>query len=225
MTASVADGGALELNHASSEVVSFAGGTGSLVLDQPANFNGQIAGFTGTAPDATHSDAIDLVGIDYNSSAFSETFDATTGSLTVTDGAHSASFKFDDFAAKLDFASDHHGGTLITDPPAAASSSDVHANTVREVSGDQFVFKNAPGIAGQNTIDSLQGNQPGSNLDHLPSHLHETASESLWSLSDIPQSKADLSLDLNPDDLHHQNLMRNFALAHPHLNDFILSGH
>jgi len=63
--ATIASGGSLELNAPSSEVVSFAAGTGSLVLNQPESFTGQIVGFTGTAPDPAHSDTIDLIGIDY----------------------------------------------------------------------------------------------------------------------------------------------------------------
>ena len=47
---------------------------GELVLGDASAFSGQISGFAGTAPDAGHSDVIDLVGINYNSSAFSETY-------------------------------------------------------------------------------------------------------------------------------------------------------
>jgi hypothetical protein len=118
----VASGGSLDINAASSESVTFAGGTGSLILDQPAGFTGHIIGFTGTAPDAAHSDTIDLVGIDFNSSQFAESYNSSTGLLTVTDGTHNASFTFDNFAATLVFASDSKGGTLIADPPASGGS-------------------------------------------------------------------------------------------------------
>jgi hypothetical protein len=104
--------------------VTFTGGTGGLVLNDPSGFSGQIIGFTGTAPDAAHSDTIDLVGINYNSANFAESYNSTTGLLMVTDGSNSASFTFDNFNATLDFASDGDGGTLITDPPATGSSSD-----------------------------------------------------------------------------------------------------
>jgi VCBS repeat-containing protein len=121
-SATIASGGSLELDAASSESVTFTGGTGSLVLDQPAGFTGHIVGFTGTAPDAAHSDTIDLLGIDFNSSHFAESYSASTGLLTASDGTHEASFTFDNFNATLDFASDGKGGTLITDPPAAGVS-------------------------------------------------------------------------------------------------------
>jgi hypothetical protein len=121
-TATIASGGSLELTAASSESVTFAGGTGSLVLDQPAGFTGHIIGFTGTAPDAAHSDTIDLVGINFSSSQFTESYNPSTGLLTVSDGVQNASFTFDNFNATLCFASDGKGGTLITDPPVSGVS-------------------------------------------------------------------------------------------------------
>ncbi len=63
----IADGANAELSGPSSETVTFTGATGSLVIDDPVDFTGHIAGFTGTAPDAEHSDTIDLAGIDFNS--------------------------------------------------------------------------------------------------------------------------------------------------------------
>ena len=120
--ATIAAGASLDIGTASSETVTFTGGTGSLVLADPEAFSGQIVGFTGTAPDAANSDTIDLVGINYDSPNFAETYNATTGLLTVTDGTNSASMTFDNFNATLDFASDGDGGTLITDPPATGSS-------------------------------------------------------------------------------------------------------
>ena len=108
----------------SSDTVTFNEPTGALVLNDPESFTGQIVGFTGTAPDAAHSDTIDLVGINYDSSNFAESYNSSTGLLTVTDGSNSASFTFDNFNATLDFASDGNGGTLITDPPATGSAGD-----------------------------------------------------------------------------------------------------
>jgi hypothetical protein len=96
------------------------GTTGNLVLSDASNYSGQISGFTGTAPDAAHSDTIDVVGINYDSAQFSETYTASTGLLSVSDGSNSASFTFDNFGGTLDFASDGSGGTLITDPPSTA---------------------------------------------------------------------------------------------------------
>jgi hypothetical protein len=122
--ATIAAGASLDLSTPSSENVTFAGGTGALVLNDPESFSGQIIDFTGTAPNAAHSDTVDLVGINYDSSQFADTYNSATGLLTVTDGTHSASITFDDFNATLDFASDGDGGTLITDPPSTGSASE-----------------------------------------------------------------------------------------------------
>ena len=135
---------------------------GELVLGDASGFSGQISGFTGTAPDPAHSDAIDLVGINYNSSAFSETYNASNGLLTVTDGTHAASFTFDNFNGTLSFASDGNGGTLITDPAATGGS-----NTSVSVGGpgnDTFVFQ--PGI-GAETIGNFNPRADTLELDHF----------------------------------------------------------
>ena len=120
----IATGGTLAVNAPFHEAVTFAGGTGTLALDQPNTFSGQISGFTGTTPDPAHSDTIDLVGINYNSPHFSEAYNASTGLLTVSDGTNAASLTFVNFDGTLNFASDGNGGTLITDPPKASSSYD-----------------------------------------------------------------------------------------------------
>jgi hypothetical protein len=119
ITATIAAGATLAINSPSNETVTFNGGTGALVLNDPGAFSGQIVGFTGTAPDAAHSDTVDLIGINYDSAQFAESYNSATGLLTITDGTHSASITFDNFNATLDFASDGNGGTLITDPPLA----------------------------------------------------------------------------------------------------------
>ena len=118
MTDTIAAGGTLDISAPSDDTVTFTGGTGSLILSQPESFTGQIVGFTGTAPDASHSDTIDLIGINYDLSQFAESYNSTTGLLTLTDGTNTVSLTFDDFNATLDFASDGNGGTLVTDPPA-----------------------------------------------------------------------------------------------------------
>ena len=123
-TTTIHSGAALDIVAASTQNIGFAndqGDTGMLVLDDPAQFTGQISGFAGTAPETSHSDAIDLVGINYNSPGFSETYDASTGRLTVCDGSTTANLTFANLSGALDFASDGHGGTLITDPPASST--------------------------------------------------------------------------------------------------------
>jgi hypothetical protein len=126
---SVTSGGSLTVDAASNATATFAGSTGTLVLEQPGNFTGHIDDFTGTAPNLAHSDAIDLAGINYNSGHFAETYNASSGLLTVTDGSHSASLTFDNFSGTLDFASDGNGGTLITDPPQTGATQDTSTDS------------------------------------------------------------------------------------------------
>jgi hypothetical protein len=115
-------GATATISGASSQTVGFAAGSlGTLVLDNPESFTGHIENFTGTAPDAAHSDVIDLVGINYDSGHFSESYNASTGVLTLSDGTDTASLTFDDFKATFEFASDGKGGTDIYDPTAQNS--------------------------------------------------------------------------------------------------------
>ena len=96
------------------------------------------------APDAAHSDTIDLVGINYDLSGSSRKRTILRRvSSTVTDGTNTASITFDDFNATLDFASDGNGGTLITDPPASGSSgatSIARADWGMKFGDDKFAF-------------------------------------------------------------------------------------
>jgi hypothetical protein len=159
-------GGTMMFDAPSNMNVAFNNGTdattyGELVLGDAAGFSGQISGFTGTAPDLAHSDAIDLVGINYNSSAFSETYNASRSVLKVTDGAHTVSLSFTNFEGTFSFASDQHGGTLITDPPAS-SSGNVSASI--DAGNDAFVFK--PGI-GADTIFNFNPQADTIELDHF----------------------------------------------------------
>jgi fibronectin-binding autotransporter adhesin len=209
----IADGASLLLNAsvATGATVTFAGGTGSLVLDNPSSFNGQILGFTGTAPDPAHSDTIDLVGINYSSTHFSETYDASTGLLSVTDGSNSASLTLDNFQGTLDFASDGNGGTLITDPPANATSPSTSPVVV--ANGDQFVFKPSPGGAISNVMPDPG---PGQTDPH-----HDLASLISSDQSAFTNSLASHDSLTDPNfDGAHPNWLKPVALGGVHASDF-----
>ena len=141
----VVAGGTVEFDSSSSANVAFnnAGGYGELVLGDAAGFSGQISGFTGTAPNAISSDVIDVSGINYNSGDFSDSYNASTGVLTLSDGTSSESLTFINFTGSFKFASDGSGGTDIFDPPAPANSS-ATTNTSVSIGGpslDSFVFR------------------------------------------------------------------------------------
>ena len=108
---------------ASDQAVAFQGPTGSLILDTPANFEGEITGFTGNGT-LSGSDQIDLKGINLNSGAFSESFNATTDTLTVSDGTNSAVLHFNGNyqATNFSFTTDGTGGTIVYDPPVTDHS-------------------------------------------------------------------------------------------------------
>ena len=108
------NGGTLYVAQPSNDTVKFAGNTGTLVLDDLTDFHGQIQNFTGTAPDAAHSDVIDLAGVNFNSASFSESYNISTGVLTVSDGTDTGSLSFANFNGTFKFASDGHGGTDIS---------------------------------------------------------------------------------------------------------------
>ena len=100
--------------------VTFAGGTGELVLAQSRGYTGSIAGFS-----TTGATTLDLRDIGFVSSA-EATFKGTKtgGTLTVTDGTHTAKITLvGDYKASTFTASgDGHGGVLVTDPPGGGGA-------------------------------------------------------------------------------------------------------
>jgi len=148
----IATSGSLEIASAagSTEVVTFQGSTGSLTLDTPSSFQATVTGFTGDGT-LTGSDQIDLKGIDYHSSAFAESFNASTDALSVTDGTDSATLHFagNYVAANFSFTSDRNGGTIIYDLPVsenpASAPAKAAAPSVANQTGHGFVFNFADG--------------------------------------------------------------------------------
>ena len=104
------------------QTTTFSDATGHLILDDPSSFDGTIFGFTGDGTLAG-SDQIDLKGIDYTSTSFTESFDAATDILTVSDGSHSATLHFSGTyqEANFKFQSDGDHGTTVYDPPVPST--------------------------------------------------------------------------------------------------------
>ena len=113
-----------ELFGPSSVNVTFApGATGTLILDASSQFTGTISGLSAVAP----FNAIDLADI-----AFGATTTAVylasgpnTGTLTVSDGTHTANIALSGQYGPTSFtiASDGHGGTAVVDPVNNVSGS------------------------------------------------------------------------------------------------------
>ena len=135
-------GASLELNSAvsSGQTLTFEGSTGTLKLDNAPGFQGVISGFTGNGQ-LSGSDHIDLADINYNSGSFTESFNSTTDTLSVSDGTNSANIHFVGVyqAANFSFIGDGSGGTIVYDPPLSKGS--VSPVGFEHATGDGFVFK------------------------------------------------------------------------------------
>ena len=111
----VAAGATFEIAAPSADYVTFAGSTGKLQLDQSQSFIGTVAGFGA-------QDQIDLADITFGANTtvgYVANAGDTGGTLTVSDGLHTANFALIGQYTSLSFAAadDSHGGTVITDPP------------------------------------------------------------------------------------------------------------
>jgi serralysin len=115
-------GATLELVGAASGSVTFISSTGTLKLDTPSTFTGQIFGFTGDGTLAG-SDQIDLRGMNY--SAVHSSYNNSTGILDVSDGTMTVDLKFAGTysLANFKFADDGSGGTIVYDPPISGQTS------------------------------------------------------------------------------------------------------
>jgi hypothetical protein len=113
-----------ELFGPSSASVTFASGaTGSLILDASSQFTGTISGLSAVAP----FNAIDLADIAFgtNTTAVYLASGPNTGTLTVSDGTHTANIALSGQYGPTSFtiASDGHGGTAVVDPVNNVSGS------------------------------------------------------------------------------------------------------
>src|SRR5215470_14456246 len=115
-------GGTLEIASGGltgSGTVTFAsGGGGTLQLDASVSFGGLVAGFG--LPD--HLDLGDIAFGSGTHVSFTEAGDNLSGTLTVTDGVHTANITLlgQYVAGQFTSANDGRGGTLIGDPPVTA---------------------------------------------------------------------------------------------------------
>jgi hypothetical protein len=140
----------------SSESIVFQASTGTLKLDDPSHFAGQISGLSG-------SDGIDLAGFDFASVTVTPASTSTSTVLTVTDVNHQVAngtaltlnLQGDYTASTFTPSSDGHGGVLIVDPPIAKAGATFTADATNQTltgtgSGDTFVFNFAS--IGQDTV-------------------------------------------------------------------------
>jgi hypothetical protein len=121
----VNDGALVEIGAASAGAAMFGGASGTLQLDNAQSFSGLISGFGG-------QDQLDLRDIASSASAtigYVATGDNSGGTLTVSDGTHTANIALLGQYAAASFAAagDGHGGTMITNIMLAAQDQLAHA--------------------------------------------------------------------------------------------------
>src|SRR5262249_40843685 len=109
----------LEISSASSDVVTFAGSSGKLQLDEAQSFAGTISGFGGY-------DQIDLRDIGFSANAtvgYSANPAINGGFLSITDGTHTANLALigQYTASSFVTSNDGHGGTLVGASPSLLS--------------------------------------------------------------------------------------------------------
>jgi hypothetical protein len=146
---------------------------GVLILIDPSQFSGNISGFAGTAADLVHSDGIDVAGINFNSAQFSDSYNASTGVLTLSDGTNTDTLQFVGFNGDINnfhFAEDTSGtGTLITDPPGLEKSATVSLVSSEPTNTAQTSSSN-PSTTNNETTTELGPNGSvtvGSDGDHF----------------------------------------------------------
>jgi hypothetical protein len=114
------NGGKADFASTFAENVAFSAAGGVLDLSHSQTYTGKITGFAKTS--ITSLDLVDIAFGGGTKASYSGT--AAGGVLTVTDGAHTAQIKLtgDYIGSTFTVASDGHGGTTVTDPPAARPS-------------------------------------------------------------------------------------------------------
>jgi hypothetical protein len=113
------NGGTLFAKSTFTENVTF-GTTGTLVLAHGQTYTGKITGFSKTG-----TNALDLRDIGFTSGVTKASYSGSTasGTLTVTNGTHTAHITLTGnyTASTFTTASDGHGGVIVKDPPASAA--------------------------------------------------------------------------------------------------------
>ena len=144
----------LVISGATAQNVSFLndGATaGELVLANSTDFTGQIAGFAGNGA-AANSDSIDLMDINFNhltETTFTENGAGTGGTLTLSDGMHTANIDFAGNFVLENFtlSDDGSGGVLIVDSsvqPASSGSTTAPGASVTDTGGTVTTATDTP---------------------------------------------------------------------------------
>jgi autotransporter passenger strand-loop-strand repeat protein len=107
-------GGYMELGSGVQGAVSFLGTSGRLVLDQSQSFSGTIAGLSASVP----NDVVDLKDISFSGVTSSYSGNSSSGTLTISDGVHSANLHMigNFTSASFHLSNDGGGHVQFADP-------------------------------------------------------------------------------------------------------------
>jgi hypothetical protein len=236
-------GSAVEIDTAAAYTgnVTFEAPTGTLVLDQPGAFTGQIAGISGTgqvlnltAAGLAASD-LDPVHDTLVASTGQGSFNGTTTTLTVTDTTtgHFLNFNLagDLSSSTWTVTSDGHGGVNMVDPPPAAFQSNANIN-LQGMPGNDVIFASANsdvltggGGADQFVFKPTDGPNPVQHTitDFSPSidtiDLRQFAAISTSTPLTEVQSGNDALITLDSQD---SLILKNVAVASLHADNFIM---
>ena len=186
-------GATLDIAAADSASVTFQGTTGTLRLDQPSTFSGEIFGFKGNGT-LSGSDHIDLRNIKYGSVHDSY----ANGILTVSDGygdTDKLRFNGSYTLANFKFASDGSGGTIVYDPPVSGQNTAGGGPVLPSATTDMGPVEHSTGT-------SISGFEAKDNIDDLPS-LAFDAQSTLGYLPNGNRTEGTLSL---ADGIHSANI-------------------
>ena len=115
------NGGHLMVDQAFGENVEFTGTTGVLELENSQQYTGRVSGLSSAG-----TNSMDLADISFTKGTTTATYSGTTtlGTLTVTDGTHTAHIKLagDYTTSGFKLSSDGHGGTTVVDPQIGVSA-------------------------------------------------------------------------------------------------------
>ena len=161
----VDDGMTFEVSGPSDQQVTFAAATGTLDLDNPSSFSGQISGFGG-------GDQIDLADIFFGASttlAYSAQGNDLGTTLTVSDGTDTANLVLFGQYLASDFAisNDGHGRTLITEPlppaPTVANGTGVGSDGAVSAAAQAAVLTSS--------ISSTPSEMPSAMAEQVPAEI------------------------------------------------------
>jgi hypothetical protein len=145
-------GGVADFAGAFSQNVAFTSTTGVLELAKSQTYTGQISGFSKTG-----GTSLDLVDIGFAVATTHASFTGSTisGTLTITDGTHTAHIGLvGDYTASSWFvSSDGHGGTTVIDPPHAPAPSGRIAQGLIGAAAS-FGVSGSPGGTGARAADT-----------------------------------------------------------------------